>query len=169
MVGSDNQTGTGASSSSHGGTMGSEEIKREAQGQAHELKDEARDTVEEVAGAARQQAENMFNSQKEAAVEQTSKLSSVFQKMADEFDNQDQSYFSGYARNMANCVDHVSQQLREKDIQSLVNDAQQYSRREPVLFMGGAIAAGFFISRFLRSSGKRSGTTDSSYDDAPQY
>lgn len=132
-----------------------------------EAKERARQTANEVKGAAQQQAEGMFNQQKDAAAEQAEKLSTVFRKMAEEFEAQDQSYFSGYANNIARCTDTISQRLREQSLGSLVTQVKDYSQRQPAVFIGGAIAAGFLLARFLRSSNRSNpagstGTTDTS-------
>lgn len=136
-----------------------------SQGQG--AKDRARQTADEVKDAARSQAEGLFNQQKDAAAEQAEKLSTVFHKMADEFDNQDQRYFSGYANNIAQCTDGLSQRLREQDLSGLMHQVQDYSRRQPAMYFGGAVAVGFLLARFLRSSNEQGsatgGNTGSSY------
>lgn len=123
-----------------------------------EAKERVRQTADEVKDAAQHQVEGLFNQQKEAAAEQAEKLSTVFRKMAEEFDAQDQSYFSGYANNIARCTDSLSQRLREKDLASLMVQVQEYSRRQPAVFIGGAVAAGFLLARFLRSSNRQNTT-----------
>lgn len=135
--------------------------------QRDEIRDRARQTADEVREAARQQAEGMFDRQKSAAAEQTEKLATVFRKMAKEFDQQDQHYFSGYANNLARCTDGISQRLREKDLEGLMSQVQEYSRRQPAIFIGGAIAAGFILSRFLRSSSERSTSMHARHDNGP--
>ncbi|MGR3503690.1 hypothetical protein [Pseudaestuariivita sp.] len=42
--------------------------------------------------------------------------------------------------------------VRGQDAQDLVHDVQQFARRNPLLFLGGAVAAGFVAARFLKSS-----------------
>lgn len=120
------------------------------------LKQQGRDAVHDVSEAAQHQAENFYNQQRDTAAEQTQKFTSVFYKMADEFDNQQQPYFSQQVRKLADTADRFSNKLRDKDLKSICQEAQSYSRREPALFFGGAIAAGFLLTRFLRSSGQHS-------------
>jgi ElaB/YqjD/DUF883 family membrane-anchored ribosome-binding protein len=123
--------------------------------QRDDFKQRGRETAQEIKGAARQQAEGLFSQQRDAAAEQAEKISSAFRKMADEFDEQEQPLFSGYAKNVASCTDDLSHRLREKDLGGLVEQAQDYSRRQPGLYFGGAVAAGFLLARFLRSSNER--------------
>ncbi|MCP1367970.1 hypothetical protein BIS06_22390, partial [Halomonas sp. BBD48] len=105
--------------------------------QRDEFKQRGRETAEELKGAARQQAEGLFSHQRDAAAEQADKVSSAFRKMAEEFDDQEQPLFSSYAQNVANCTGDLSQRLREKDLGGLVEQAQEYSRRQPALYFGG--------------------------------
>lgn len=123
---------------------------------ADSLKQQGKDTAHDISEAAQHQAENLYNRQRDTAAEQTHKFTSVLNKMADEFDNQHQPYFSQQVRKLAHTADRFSDKLRSKDLKSLCQEAQSYSRREPALFFGGAIAAGFLVTRFLRSSGQHS-------------
>lgn len=120
------------------------------------LKQQGRETVHEVSEAAQHQAEGYFNQQRDYAAEQSHKLTSVLQKMADEFDNQQQPFFSKQAKKFADTTERFSHNLRGKDLRNVCHEAQSFSRREPALFMGGLIAAGFLATRFLRSSGQHS-------------
>lgn len=120
------------------------------------LKQQGRDAAHDVSEAAQHQAESFYNQQRDTAAEQTQKFTSVFYKMADEFDNQQQPYFSQQVRKLADTADRFSNKLRDKDLKSICQEAQSYSRREPALFFGGAIAAGFLLTRFLRSSSQHS-------------
>jgi len=121
----------------------------------HAAKEKGRETADKVRNAARTKAEGMFDEQKWVFADHAERMSTVFRKMAKGFEEQDQGYFSVYAHNIARCTDALSQRLREQDLSSLVSQAQRYSQRQPALFLGGAIAAGFFLARFLNSSQQR--------------
>lgn len=144
----DQPRGAGTSPTTSGGSPSTAEHA----GTRDALKERARDSAEDVKGAAQHKAARLFDNQKTAAAEQTHKVSQVLHKMGDEFDQQQQTTFSRWANQLASQTDRVSDQLRHQDLQHLLHDAGAYSRREPMLFMGGAIAAGFVVSRFLRSS-----------------
>lgn len=124
------------------------------------LKQQGRETAHEVSDAAHHQAESYFNQQRDNAAEQSRKLTSVLQKMADEFDNQKQPYFSKQTRKFADTTEQFSNKLRDKDLRSVCSEAQSFSRREPALFLGGMVAAGFLATRFLRSSAQHSHNDD---------
>lgn len=133
------------------------------------LKQQGRDAAHDVGEAAQHQAESFYNQQRDTATEQTQKFTSAFRKMADEFDHQDQPYFSQQARKFADTADRFSNKLRDKDLNSICQEAKSFSEREPALFVGGAIAAGFLVTRFLRSSGKHSHSSGGSsrYSNGP--
>lgn len=125
------------------------------------LKQKGQESAEELKDTAQQQAESAFAQQRESAAEQTKILGAVFQKAADEFDRQKQPFCSQQARKLAQTADRFSQTMREKDLHSMCKEAESYGRKEPALFIGGAIAAGFLVTRFLRSSSSHPHTADS--------
>jgi hypothetical protein len=47
----------------------------------------------------------------------------------------------------------LSATLRDRDVRELVQDAQQFARRQPAIFVGAAFAAGVLAARFMKSSG----------------
>ncbi|WP_447895233.1 hypothetical protein [Vreelandella sp. GE22] len=116
------------------------------------LKEQGREAAHDIGGAAQHQAEHFYDSQRQTFAEYASKFTGVMKKTADEFDSQQQPFFSQQARKVADLADGFSHQLRDKDLRRICHDAQDYSRREPAVFIGGAIAVGFLVARFLRSS-----------------
>ncbi|WP_111413050.1 hypothetical protein [Billgrantia lactosivorans] len=124
-----------------------------------EIRHQAEETRDELREAARMQAESLLDRQKAAAAEQAERVSTVLHKMADEFERQEQPYFSGCVNELARRSDSFSRTLRERDLETLVEQTRHYTRQHPALFMGGAIAAGFMLSRFMRSSSRSSDAT----------
>jgi hypothetical protein len=49
-------------------------------------------------------------------------------------------------------VERVANYLRERDFHQLVNDAEDFARRSPAVFLGSAFVLGLAASRFLKSS-----------------
>lgn len=71
-----------------------------------------------------------------------------------------------YAHWAADALDRVAQHLQQNDMKALLRETQALARREPGLVIGGALALGFALTRFLKSSESRVDTPSSS-DDAP--
>lgn len=57
-----------------------------------------------------------------------------------------------YAELAAEQVDRLSDALRERGIEDLVGEAEKFARRQPLLFVGGALVAGMMLARFLKHS-----------------
>jgi hypothetical protein len=65
---------------------------------------------------------------------------------------QDQPQIAGVVDQAAEQVERASQYLRTSNVQGIVHDAENFARRQPVIFLGGALAIGWFAGRFLTSS-----------------
>lgn len=55
-------------------------------------------------------------------------------------------------REAAHKVEGLSNNISNRSIDELLKAATELARRQPMLFIGGAVAAGFALSRFLKSS-----------------
>jgi len=53
----------------------------------------------------------------------------------------------------AEALDRISQTLRSKELGTMVRDLESMARRQPALFLGAAVAAGFVAVRFLKAAG----------------
>lgn len=72
------------------------------------------------------------------------------------------AFTAKYGETLAQQVEGVSSYLEEKDLNEMVRDVESYARRNPAIFIGAALATGFLLARFLRSSGSSSTTTQRS-------
>ncbi len=55
-------------------------------------------------------------------------------------------------REAARAVDGPSDNLSSRSVNELMDSAAGLARAEPALFIGGSVAAGFALARFLKSS-----------------
>lgn len=60
-----------------------------------------------------------------------------------------------YVRDAARQVDGLSNNIRGRSVNDLMQAATDLARQQPALFFAGALAAGFALSRFLKSSAPR--------------
>jgi hypothetical protein len=67
-----------------------------------------------------------------------------------------------YVRDVGRQVEVLSRNLRGRSITDLMGAASDLARSQPVVFIAGAVAAGFALSRFLKSSASRSVSEESS-------
>ena len=59
---------------------------------------------------------------------------------------------AGYVRDTAERIGGFSSNVENRSVNELVKAASDLARQQPALFFGGAVAAGFALSRFLKSS-----------------
>src|SRR5205823_6745931 len=58
-----------------------------------------------------------------------------------------------YVRDAAQKVEGLSSNINGRDINELMKAASDLARSQPLLFIGGAVAAGFALSRLVKSVG----------------
>jgi hypothetical protein len=57
-----------------------------------------------------------------------------------------------YVRSAADTVDGFSQSIRERSVGEIVGDVQDFARRQPALFLGASVLAGFGLIRLLKNA-----------------
>lgn len=78
---------------------------------------------------------------------------------------QEQATAAGYVDRAADGLETTSPALQEQDFAALVGQTEEFARRQPGVFFGGAVATGFLLARFLKSSRKRVSTPSRAQDD----
>jgi hypothetical protein len=127
---------------------------------------ESRSTGEKYASEARQQgkkavdraaerARSLASEQKSLMAEELTGIAEAVRAGAGRLNEQDRVGIARYAERAANSLESMSDAVRRKDLAMLVNDVEGFARRQPGIFVGGAVAAGFLLARFLRSSSER--------------
>jgi hypothetical protein len=69
-------------------------------------------------------------------------------------------------KSAADGVGRLSDDLRDRSIHELVGIASGYARRQPAVFFAGAVAAGFALTRFLKSSPEAASSSQSTQADS---
>jgi F0F1-type ATP synthase membrane subunit b/b' len=145
---------TRTSSRQSASTAGQSGPSRAREG-AEDVKAQAKQGAERMAEETRRQTNETVDNQKRAAAEQAGGLAGALRKTGDELNRQQQPYMAHYANRFASSLDRMAGTLRDQDADSLIGQAQDFARRQPGVFLGGAVAAGFALSRFLKSSDDR--------------
>lgn len=77
-----------------------------------------------------------------------------------------------YGEKIAEQLEGISSYLNEKGVEDVLTDLQDFARRQPAVFLGGAFMLGMVVGRFVRSSGDRFQAFESNehgrYDNAGQ-
>lgn len=103
-------------------------------------------------GRVRESATAGIESQKRRATDGLGSIAQVVRSSTEQLRSQHHESMAEYVDQAANQIDRFSQQLKNKDVRELVEDAQRLARRNPAAFAGTAFALGLVTARFLKSS-----------------
>ena len=131
-----------------------DELRVEAEEKARELGSRARHKIEEAGQAAGRSVTEGAS----RAGERLRSVAGALRAASDRLDEEGEGWLAGYARGKASQVDQMSGYLGRKDAGRMMSDLEEKARVNPAAFLGGTLATGFVVGRFLRSSGRRSHT-----------
>jgi hypothetical protein len=114
--------------------------------------DRLRDKAAGLAGQAKQQASSLFDERKSMAVNELGGLASALRQAGG---NMQESQWAGHLiSSAADRLESVSHAIENRSIDDLKDDVERLARRNPAVFLGGAVAIGLIAARFLKSSGR---------------
>jgi hypothetical protein len=141
-------------------TSGSSQASQQAGQVADQMKQSAGDVTEQ----AKQTATSQIAVRKDQAAQGLSTVSSSMRQMSDSLRQNDQtSGYAQYVNQAAEQVDRFSGYLQHHDARDIMADAEDWARRNPALFLGGAFALGLLASRFLKSGMGRQSRSSGSW------
>ncbi len=103
----------------------------------------------------KQQASTRVNEQKERAAEGLGSLASAIRQAGEHLRSENQM-LAGYADKAVDQIQHFADRVRDKEPEEMMRDLEQFARRNPTAFVGGAFLLGIGLARFLKSSGTTS-------------
>lgn len=109
---------------------------------AGRLAEDARDTVTD---AARQQGAQV----RDAAVDEADHVADAARDARRHFDSS--SLQAEALKAVQHQIEGVTQRLRDRPVEDLIDDAAVFARRNPLLVLGGAAVVGFAAARFLKA------------------
>lgn len=65
----------------------------------------------------------------------------------------DQPQMADFALGAADQAEAIARHLRETDVRELIGNVEDFARRQPLLFIGGAFLLGVAASRFIKAAG----------------
>jgi hypothetical protein len=120
-----------------------------------ELRPRFRDLGREAVDAARDQILSGLSDQQRRAAEQLDDLAGALRHGAGHLDARHNAAVARYIKTLADWLDGLASGLRERDSGQLMDETKRFARRQPTLWVGGAVAAGVLVSRFIKSSAVR--------------
>ncbi len=113
---------------------------------------EAKALMKEVS----QKGKGFLEDRKTAFAGQMEALANAFRQTKRELNHPDSQWMERYLEKASEGLNRGSRNLRERDVDDLMDRARRFARNQPAAFIGGAAILGFAVSRFLRSSDKHS-------------
>jgi hypothetical protein len=139
------------------------EIVEEAKSAVSNATSQVKSQATDIAGNAQEQATHFLDEQKGMAAQRIEGVANALRHAGQELAGNDEGTLAQYTDTLASQLDNFSNSLREREIGSLLDDAKQLAYRQPELFVAGALAAGFVIGRFFKSSRRAYRSDDNSY------
>lgn len=97
----------------------------------------------------RDAAESLLHEQKDRMADAVHDLADALRRTAGTFEHEQKATAARYAGQAADQIDRFSATMRDQQMRDLLAKAEGFARRQPVLFIAGAIAAGFVVGRIL--------------------
>ena len=123
------------------------DVKEAAKSAGQTLKHQASDLGAEVGHELNKTA----SAQKEKGAEALRSFAGAMNAAADELNDQSPTV-ANRVRDTASKLEALSENIAEKDVSELLNSAAKLAREQPAWFLGGAVAVGFGLTRFLMTN-----------------
>lgn len=118
--------------------------------QAGQAADEAKGVASSIAEQARARLNDMLGQQKAAGADRIAGVAQAAHSAAGDLDKTNPQ-MARLVRTAAENVDKIAADVRSRDIGQVFSSLADFGRKQPVAFFGGAVLAGFVLSRFLKS------------------
>jgi ElaB/YqjD/DUF883 family membrane-anchored ribosome-binding protein len=135
-----------------------EEIRHQAEragSQAESLKEEAKARAGRLLDDTKERARSAIDERKEGLARDVGDFAHALRASASDLQDHRKGYVAQYVEQAASSVEQIADTLHRQDLQDLVRHTEDFARRQPGLFIGGAVVAGFALARFLKSSAER--------------
>jgi ElaB/YqjD/DUF883 family membrane-anchored ribosome-binding protein len=131
------------------GMISQTEAARRLDATADEDLQHAGNVVVEFVDAARSAAESLLHQQKQQVAERVSGFAEALRGAAESLDKSQNRVVSRYVGQAAEQIENLSLTVGQRRWNEILADTEDFARRQPTWFVLGAVAAGFFIGRFL--------------------
>jgi hypothetical protein len=105
----------------------------------------------ETIGSIKQSATDAAERQKSKGAEQLAGVAGAVHSAADELEQQLPAA-ADYVHDAASRIDRFASSLRDRNLSDLLKDVRRLAHDQPLTVFGGAVVAGFAISRFFKSA-----------------
>ena len=136
---------------------GGEATNQQSGDQNQNLLQQAKQAGGEIVGQVQQQANTQIERGKETAANELTQVVNAVRQLGQTLSTGEANgpiarFAAQYSDKAANSLEQLTNYIREQDPKRLLNDVQNFGRRQPVLLLGGAFLLGFAGARLIKSS-----------------
>lgn len=153
--------GSAARAQAEAGRLTSEaqdELRREGE-QAREksagLAERAKEHAGRLVDDAKTKAQAAFDERKQGLAQDVDDFAHALRQSAGDLEDRNKAFVARYLEQAASSIEQIADTLQRQDVRDLVRHTEDFARRQPGLFIGGTVLAGFALARFLKSSSDR--------------
>jgi hypothetical protein len=117
----------------------------------------AKHGVGRLGGHTREAARSLLHEKKERVAASADGFADAFRHAGGALDRNRQYRAARYADQAAARIERISAGVRSYDFSDMAASAEGLARRRPALYVAGAVAAGFILTRLLNQPGRRNG------------
>lgn len=129
-----------------------QEVAGQAQEKATEVAGQAKEQAQQVAGQAQQQLRTQVDQRSTQAGEQITQQANDIRSVAESLREQGKEGPAKVAEQASQRIEKVGSYLTESNADRILNDVEDFARRQPMAVIFGGLALGLAASRFLKAS-----------------
>jgi hypothetical protein len=124
--------------------------------QASSATEDGKTALDAASVTVKERARTVAEQQKKTGADQIGGVARAIHGAANEIE-QEMPHAAGFIHDAAAKLEGAADSLREHSVDDLIRSLNNFARSQPAAFFGGAVLAGFALSRFLKSSSGHSG------------
>jgi len=127
-------------------------LKEQAVDTGQKVLAQTKETAGQAIDRAKGQMKSQAASQKDRTADSLSGAARALESTGQQFRNEDLALVADYADSFAQQVRKASDYLGQRNVDDITRDVEDFARKNPSLFIGGAFVLGVALARFLKSS-----------------
>lgn len=134
---------------------GGERAAQDVKDVAATAKEDVRNAADRIVDRGRDEAKTILEQQQRRAADGLTGVADALHAAADRMEGSEIGFVARYAETAADQVETWARRVQQRDIDDVLSEAENYARRNPEIFVGGAFLAGFLVARVAKASSDR--------------
>jgi hypothetical protein len=127
-------------------------LKDQAVNTSQKVLAQTKETAGKAIDRAKDRMKSQAASQKDQAVDSMSSAVRALEATSQQFRGENLALVAGYTDSLTDQIRRASDYLSDRSVEDITHDVEDFARKNPSLFIGGAFVLGIALGRFLRSS-----------------